>query len=323
MQNKVFRGKEIARVMNQIRKEHGDDAVIVSTRETERNMVEVQVQVAELLKSNVEDYSTLDQSLLQAKAVRNLEEICHSQGVSQILEKRLVQGYLSADNSNVTHHDKLLSSLSKCIPVDTRLPFKNKFVALIGSTGVGKTTTVAKLAARMHMAFEIRIGLISADYYRVGANYQLQTYANLMKLPYRSIGSTSNIKAELDAALWAFKDFDLVFIDAAGFSPDEPERINELTDLFDCNNQIERMLVLPAPGNSYDLDRSVKKFSQVGFERIIISKIDESGYCGPVLSALQTSTKPLAFLTNGQRVPEDIEPASYKRIARILQRTVH
>lgn len=323
MQTRVYRGKEISRVMNQIRKEHGDDAVIVSTRELERNMVEVQVQVAELLKSETDYYSPLDQSHLQAKAVRTLEEMFQSQGIPQILGNRIIQGYLNPENSHITHHDKLVASISKCVSVDTRLPLKNKFVALIGSTGVGKTTTIAKLAARMHMAFEARIGLISADYYRVGASYQLQTYANLMKLPYRALGNSQSIKSELDAALKSFKDFDLVFIDAAGFSPNEAERINELTDLFDCNNQIERMLVLPAPGNSYDLDRSVKKFSQVGYDRVIISKIDESGYSGPVLGALQTAAKPLAFLTNGQRVPEDIEPATYKRIAKILQRTVH
>ena len=261
--------------MNQIRKEHGEDAVIVSTKEIERNLVEVKVQVSQLLGTNSQDFKQNESSYIGS------------------------------------------------IPIDTRLPFKHKFVALIASTGVGKTTTIAKLAARMHMAFDIKIGLISADYYRVGAGYQLQTYADLMKLPYKSVGNAKNINVELDRCMQSFKDYDLIFIDAAGFNPNESERIDELSTIFNCSFPIERLLVLPAPGNEPDLQRSVKRFSHVGFDRIIVSKLDESGYVTPVFNAVKSSGKPLAFLTNGQRVPEDIEPASHRKIAGLLARTLH
>lgn len=323
MQTRVYRGKEISRVMNQIRKDHGEDAVIVSTRELATDMIEVQVQITEMLQAGTVNYSHLDQDLLSAKAIKNLEDLCEAQGIDSFLTSRITQGYLSDDNTDLNHHDKLTKALSKVIPIDARLPFKNKFVAFIGSTGVGKTTTIAKLAARMHMAFDMKIGLISADYYRVGASYQLQTYANLMKLPYKSIDNARDIKAELEKCIEAFSSYDLVLIDAAGFSPNESERLDELSDLFNCKYPIERMLVLPAPGNAFDLERSVKKYSHVGYDRVVISKVDESGFAGPALNAVRSSGKPLAFLTNGQRVPEDIEPASHKRLARLLQRTLH
>ena len=252
-----------------------------------------------------------------------LMQISQSQGLHINTAQQLFKNCLSLTNQKIDFREKLTYALDNILPIENRLPHKTKFVAMLGATGVGKTTTIAKLAARIKMAFDLRIALISADYYRIGAGYQLQTYANLMKLPYRALDKRKDLNQELDKSLEYFSAYDLVLIDAAGFSPYRDSRLSELRDLFSSRPEIERMLVLPAPGNEYDLIQSIERFSSVGFERLVISKLDESGFIGPVLNALRTAGKPLAFFTTGQRVPEDIEPASHRRLAQILTRTMH
>lgn len=323
MQTLVYRGKEISGLLSQIRKEHGDDAIIVSTKEIKRDLVEVQIRITARVqaeKAQAPDRQQPKQSPeLNNYVVRN----CKAQGLNDLNTQKLLRIINDGALQNLTDSQKFLTAMGSLFPIDYRLPLRSKFVALIGATGVGKTTTIAKIAARMRMSFNMKIALVSADYYRVGAGYQLQTYAGLMKLPYKALEYSSDMCGQLQECLHAFSDFDLVLIDAAGFSPYQDNRLLELHTLFSKTPSVERMLLLPAPGNEFDLAQSVRKFGLVGYERVIISKLDESGFIGPVLNTVSLAGKPLSFITNGQRVPEDIEPGSLKRLSQNLMRTLH
>lgn len=196
-------------------------------------------------------------------------------------------------------------------------------LALVGPTGVGKTTTIAKLAARIQMAFGIRIGLVSADSFRVGAGFHLQSYASLLSLPFRGVDPSRPLGTELLKAIHELSEMDLVLVDTSGCSPREEERLDELGAALSAYEEMEKILVLPAPGNEVDLRNTARQFDRIGYNRVILSKLDESAYIGPVLSTAHWIGKPLAFLTSGQRVPEDIEPASSRRLGWMLTRTIH
>lgn len=333
MSLRTYKGKEMGALLSQIRKEHGDDVHIVEARELGKNIVEIDISLGSAGRATRQQPANnsfamdLNAEIEQQESpqfiLKRLTSIFESQGLSTSLSRALMTQIEKTAKKSRSIVDVLEHALSLILHVDSQLPFQKRVVAFVGPTGVGKTTTVAKLAAKMREAFECNIALISADYYRIGAGYQLQTYASLMHIPCKVLDSRKEISAQLKTALDSFKDYDLVFIDAAGFSPREAEKITELVSLFADLDQVERMLLLPAPGNTKDLVASVKAFEEIGIDRTIITKLDESGFIGPVIEACAIADKPLAFFCAGQRVPEDIEPASLRRLAWRLQRTVH
>jgi len=332
MNTRTYRGKEIGALLSQIRREHGDEVCILETRELQKNVVEIDVAIgttygdaivhenAERASLMVSDWSE-SLSIVEDPNIEQIVSLFESQGLSE----KFIRSVKSKIATNIRKPtaDIITDALSKFYPLESRLPLKKNFVAFVGPTGAGKTTTIAKIAARMRLAFDVNIALISADCFRVGAGYQLQTYASLMHLPCRVLEAGKDLTSQLASAMHAFKDYDLVFIDAAGFSPREKEKLAELESCFHDFDEIERILLLPAPGNTPDLLATVKAFSRLGIDRTIITKLDESGFIGPVMEAALVAGRPLAFFTTGQRVPEDIEPASLKRLTWRLQTTVH
>ena len=319
MKVRTYRGTEVSAVIERIKHELGDAAVILGMREL--GDAEIEVQALPPQGPIIE----LEHSLPVGRGIdmgEYIEGILSSQGLDHaVIEKARIAVERLGKKS--VRADVVVSEvLSSIIKFDCELP-KKKFVALVGATGVGKTTTIAKLAARMQLAFGLRIGLVSTDNYRIGAGFQLQTYASLLTMPCASIEPGAHAAQKLRQALHGFKNFDLVLIDTAGCNPRDAAKINELAELIDDDTSIERMLVLPAPTNEIDLAVAAKAFRPLGYSRILVSKLDESGYVGPAVNVAVASKCPLSFFTTGQRVPEDIEPASARRLGWMLMHTVH
>ncbi|HND97133.1 MAG TPA: flagellar biosynthesis protein FlhF, partial [Plasticicumulans sp.] len=178
-------------------------------------------------------------------------------------------------------------------------------IALVGPTGVGKTTTVAKLAARYALRHGPRkVGLITTDGYRIGAYDQLRTYGMLLDLPVRVAGDAP----ELRQALSDFSDKSLVLIDTAGMGLRDV-RLAQQIGMLQTAPAIHNYLVLPANGHPAALGESVQAFAGVQLTGGILSKLDEAARIAGVLSLLYRTGLPLAWFTNGQRVPEDIVSA--------------
>ncbi|HNF65432.1 MAG TPA: flagellar biosynthesis protein FlhF, partial [Plasticicumulans sp.] len=178
-------------------------------------------------------------------------------------------------------------------------------IALVGPTGVGKTTTVAKLAARYALRHGPRkVGLITTDGYRIGAYDQLRTYGILLDLPVRVAGDAP----ELRQALSDFSDKSLVLIDTAGMGLRDV-RLAQQIGMLQTAPAIHNYLVLPANGHPAALGESVQAFAGVQLTGGILSKLDEAARIAGVLSLLYRTGLPLAWFTNGQRVPEDIVSA--------------
>jgi len=187
-----------------------------------------------------------------------------------------------------------------------RLLAEGGIVALVGPTGVGKTTTIAKLAARFALRHGNRhVALVSTDNYRIGAQDQLNTYARILDVPIRSAATAE----ELEIALNAFSDKRLILIDTAGMSQRDVRLSRQLALLRAGGKRVRSFLTLSATTQQSALEQAINAFSVAGPEACVLTKVDEAATLGGALSALIHSRMPLAFTTDGQKVPEDIHLA--------------
>ncbi len=187
-------------------------------------------------------------------------------------------------------------------------------VALIGPTGVGKTTTLAKLAATYKLRRARRVGLITCDTYRIAAVEQLRTYADIIGLPLRIASGPD----EMAAARRALADCDVVLIDTPGRSQHDQDRLGELRALLDASDADEVHLVLSSAASESVLSRTVERFLPLGPQRVVLSKLDEAVSFGFIPSVCKRSGLPLSFVTTGQEVPDHIETARSERLARLV-----
>ncbi len=183
-------------------------------------------------------------------------------------------------------------------------------IALIGPTGVGKTTTIAKLAAAA-IAAGSRVALVTIDTFRIAAVEQLKVYGEIMNLPVEVIFRPD----QLPQVLEQHRDKDLILIDTAGRSPRDRSRIEELADFLGPESTVENWLVLSAHSHEKQLQQVVENFSRVPISSLIFTKLDECETWGVLLNLPTRTALPLACLTNGQQVPEDLLLAEPRLVA--------
>ena len=216
----------------------------------------------------------------------------------------------------------LASELERQIPVQGPIsltPGKPRLVALVGPTGVGKTTTIAKLAANCRLRDKRRVGLITVDTYRIAAVEQLRTYADIIDLPMQVVTTA----AEMRQAVNGMADLDLILLDTAGRSPKDEVKLQELTTLLEQARPDEVHLVLSSVANVAVLTRTAQRFAGVGTTALILTKLDEATGLGNLLPLLRESGLPLSYVTNGQNVPDDIAPANARRLAATILGLLH
>jgi len=193
---------------------------------------------------------------------------------------------------------KLVGQVSPIIPNGK----KPLVVALVGPTGVGKTTTIAKLAANFCLVQNYKVAMLTADTYRVAAIDQLKTFAEIIRVPLEVVVSTNTIRDAIERQ----KDADVIFIDTAGRSPNNQMQISELRALMEKAKPDRVLLTMSATTRRQDMDRIVEKFDLPCIDSLIFTKMDETTSCGAIISIMHKTQKPLAYLTNGQTVPDDI-----------------
>jgi flagellar biosynthesis protein FlhF len=191
---------------------------------------------------------------------------------------------------------------------------RRRVIALVGATGVGKTTTIAKLAANFRLRGGIKLGLVTVDTYRVAAVEQLRTYAEIIDLPMKVVTNPLEMRRALDE----LAGLDLVLIDTAGRSPKDELQIQELKSLLAEARVDEVHLVLSMTSSRQSLEAAADKFKAAGTTAVILTKLDEASGMGAILSLARRVELPISYLTNGQAVPDDIEPAHPRRIARLI-----
>jgi len=248
-------------------------------------------------------------------------DLLQNRGISEHLVRRIinnVQQTLSPqewdDNSQV--YARIEANVSQlCGQIGLIQPGidKPRIIALIGPTGVGKTTTIGKLAAGFSIVDKRKVALITADTYRVAAVEQLKTFGEIIGVPVEVVMTPSG----LSDALERHADKELIFIDTAGRSPHHDLHMSELRAFLEEAQPDFTMLVMSATTQTADQYRIYKRFESFT-THLIFTKLDETGSAGSILNLLSQTTLPTAYLTNGQNVPDDIEAATPFRLARYV-----
>ncbi|MGE0759662.1 MAG: flagellar biosynthesis protein FlhF [Pirellulaceae bacterium] len=193
-------------------------------------------------------------------------------------------------------------------------PGGRRVVACVGPTGVGKTTTIAKLAASFHLHDQRRVGLVTMDTYRVAAVDQLRTYADIIDLPMEVVANPR----EMRQALAKLADFELILIDTSGHSPTDERKMQELGQLLQEARADEVQLVVSSVASLSSLQHSLVKFGAIGATHLVVTKLDEALGLGHLWPILRAARLPLTYITTGQNVPDDFAPAEARKLARRL-----
>lgn len=267
-----------------------------------------------LLRAMIENQQTMSAwgSLTEKHPLRvTLYKRLTEMGLSQEVCKYLAKGLDSHAHIDQAMQAALKQLVHQLPVADDDILNRGGIYAMVGPTGVGKTTTIAKLAARFAMQHGARhVALISTDNYRIGAHEQLMTYGRLLGVPVHQ----ANDRQELQVLLHKLYDKKLVLIDTAGMSQRDLRLSEQFVHLGNQETIIKSYLVLSANAQLPALNETIKSFKKANLAGCILTKTDEAVSLGGVLSAMIKHHLPAAFISDGQRVPEDLHPARARRL---------
>lgn len=209
------------------------------------------------------------------------------------------------------HSSKLLATSST--PSDQRI------IAFVGPTGVGKTTTIAKIAAMQSLREGKKVALITTDTYRIAAFEQLRTYAEILNIPVEVVFSDQDVPAAFER----LTDRDLILVDTAGRNFTQQSNLSEVRKFLTAISPDETYLVLSLTHKSQDIHRIVNHFQEIGIDKLICTKLDETSEYGILYSLPAEFGIPVGYITMGQQVPDDIEHPSVEKLASLIMGDVH
>ena len=346
---KTFRARDPRAALDAVKAALGDEAVILQTREVggglwgkpeievtaassaeaaragtaAKNPLEGEIaslrRVVEELRREVrssrEDVRpAAPTDTMPPAGVRLLKRLI-GRGVEDILAQELVKQAMQ--EAAPRDADLLVAAtelIRKRLP-PARAPWERsetRVLALIGPTGVGKTTTIAKIAARALLESRLKVSLVTVDTYRIGASEHIGRYGEIMGVPTH----VARDAAALREAVARSADADLVLVDTAGRS--DPTAMAAQIDLLRTIADLELHLVLPAAAGGRELRAMARRYEACGANRLIFTKLDEADGPGSVLSASAVLGRPVSCITDGQRVPEDVHAASSPRLVDLV-----
>jgi len=247
--------------------------------------------------------------------IKNLteREVQKSVVLSIMEQLKKYKNFLSKDNLE-NYVQTCLGSLILTKTLDLNVKKQNKVIALVGPTGVGKTTTIAKLALIAKIIHKLDVGLISIDTYRLGAIDQLKSFADVSHTDFLVAYEPS----EMPALMKKFSKKDIVFIDTVGRNHKNDAQLKTNLDFLEAVKIDETFLVLSATSSTRNLIEIAKKFKIFNYGAFIMSKIDEAVVHGNIINLSTKTGSPIAFLTNGQTIPDDIISADKDYIANLI-----
>jgi flagellar biosynthesis protein FlhF len=248
-------------------------------------------------------------SLMQKGVENRVARIVVEKAAGRVPVARVHQAGLLAQSMQ-----SIISSMIKTAGPIKCSKGSSKVIVLAGPTGSGKTTTLAKLAANSKFVFNKKVALISADTQRVSALEHLNSFAGISQLPLSAVYSPD----EIQSALSAHQDKDLIFVDTAGRSPKDDEHMRILKSYLDKSGDAEVHLVLPVTLNTLDLAEVLRRFKTLSVNRLVLTKLDETHALGNILNISVESDIPISYVTNGQTIPDDIQLANEAVLAQMI-----
>ena len=347
MHVKKYRGKTINKALTDVKNILGPEAMIISTKQLRErdgyNGFEVAatlprddisntpsspyMEVKSELMSIKEMIYLLNHSgvagetLMMNPVILNLYAKLIRNGVDDHYAKTFleragaVKGNSSYDTNSVK--EKTIKEIMQVIRIKDPFGSHNGNqikAAFIGTTGVGKTTTIAKLAAQLMFTAKKKVGLISIDNYRIGAMEQLKTYASILGIPCFPAFN----RKDFLFALKRMEGRDVVLIDTAGQSHYDRLRITELKNMIADDPFISSHLLMSVSTTDSEMSKAATNFSPLEFQSYIFTKVDEAERFGSVINQIMKLPLPISYITTGQNVPEDIKRANKKNILRLL-----
>lgn len=262
----------------------------------------------------------IEQMLTQAadgsKESSPLMELLLKNDIEPTIAANLIKGLPdSQSESRKLLIDRIVACLQRVEGIEVS-PSSCKKIALIGPTGVGKTTTIAKLAANFALKEGYRVALITADTYRIAAVEQLKIYGDIIGVPIDIVYSPNELKAALDR----HEDKHLVLIDTAGRSPSNYSQIAELQALLSVDTALETHLVISTTTKYRDALEIANNFAICSPQKILFTKVDEASNLGTILNLVYHFPTSLSYMTTGQSVPDDIELINSAKLATMILR---
>lgn len=334
--------------MTKIRYELGNDAVIVSQRKIRQKgitglfknkKIEVTAAVDEKAKKPREVQSRDDNLKKEIDELKNMVQVIANKNASptekkkdgsrnklkQKLTERDIPEEVIEDIYNIIktrNGDKKLSPkasekeiveiINDIIKVEDS--FNGRVHVFLGPTGVGKTTTIAKLASTCTLYKEKKVGLITLDTYRIGAVEQLKTYAEILGVPFGVIISIKDVPEVMEK----MKDRDIIFIDTTGRNSNNMMQVSEIKTYINELNADSVHLVLSMTTKNKDIKKIIDNYKQVDYTSIILTKMDETEIFGSILTSVYYSKVPVSYITTGQNVPEDIEEVDKEKLIKLI-----
>ncbi|QAS50981.1 flagellar biosynthesis protein FlhF [Halobacillus litoralis] len=265
-------------------------------------------QLKSMLNSQKPDYPPLFQEAYQHMRDQEVED-----AISRLVIENVREKYQENEDRNAIGRllVKELYEQLKSSPFG-RPTFRKPFVHLVGPTGVGKTTTLAKLAADAALNHNLRVGFITTDTYRIAAIDQLKTYAKILDIPLEVAYSSEDYREAKEK----LKDYDLVLVDTAGRNFRDASYVHELKEMIDFEEDSDNFLVLGLTSKYSDMKEIFEQFHDIPIHQMIFTKADETASIGSAINMMITHGVGAAYLTNGQNVPDDIREASAMNMAR-------
>ncbi|MCT2534540.1 flagellar biosynthesis protein FlhF [Aquibacillus koreensis] len=242
------------------------------------------------------------------------------QEVNDQLAKDLVKSVMEPNDAVDLTYNQIKKQLFNKLEEKLKfLPFsgiqyEKRFVHLVGPTGVGKTTTIAKIAANSMLKDGKKVALITTDTYRIAAIEQLKTYSKILDIPLEIAYTIEDYKRAREK----FQAYDLVLVDTAGRNFRDPKYVKELGKVVDLNHDLDTYLVLSLTTKSVDLEEIHKQFEQIPIKQLIFTKKDETTTFGSMLNLSLLRSEGIAYITDGQDVPDDIKDISATTICEML-----
>jgi flagellar biosynthetic protein FlhF len=282
-----------------------------------RELLEVRRELQEIRKvlERAEDRSAQDEPAIQHLRERLLEQDVHPDLVREllaVLRAKAEDGEMEEAWLERAARAEIARGIASADPWQS--VEGTKVQCLVGPTGVGKTTTIAKLAANYSLLAGKRVALITVDTYRIAAVDQLKTYAEIIGVPL----DVAFTPQELKDAIEHRSEYDLILVDTAGRSQKHKMQMQELRAFMDVIPDAQIHLVLSATTRLKDMLDVIERFGQLAIDYLIITKLDETSTFGALYNACRLTGKPLSYVTNGQTVPDDIEVADGDRIADMI-----